>query len=82
MGVYPNPANANANVTFSLNNAADVNITVTDLSGKVVYSNALGNVAAGTTEVALNTASLSNGVYMINVAADNAVSTEKLIIRK
>lgn len=82
MGVYPNPTNADANVSFSLNNAADVNITVTDLSGKVVYSNALGNVAAGTTEVALNTAGLSNGIYMINVVADNAVSTEKLIIRK
>jgi hypothetical protein len=82
MGVYPNPANADANVTFSLNNAADVNITVTDLSGKVVYTNALGNVAAGTTEVSLNTSSLSNGVYMINVAANNAVSTEKLVIRK
>lgn len=82
MGVYPNPTNADANVSFSLNNAADVNITVTDLSGKVVYTNALGNVAAGTNEVSLNTASLSNGVYMINVAADNAVATEKLIIRK
>lgn len=76
MGVYPNPANADANVTFSLNNAADVNVTVTDLSGKVVYTEALGNVSAGTTEVSLNTASLSNGVYMVNVAADNAVSTE------
>lgn len=82
MGVFPNPANADANVTFSLNNAADVNITITDLSGKVVYTDALGNVAAGTTEVAVNTAALSNGVYMINVAADNAVSTEKLVIRK
>ena len=82
MGVYPNPTNADANVSFSLNNAADVNITVTDLSGKVVYTNALGNVSAGTTKVELNTADLSNGVYMINVAADNAVSTEKLIIRK
>lgn len=82
MGVHPNPANAEANVTFSLNNTADVNVTVTDLSGKVVYTNALGNVAAGTTEVSLNTTALSNGVYMINVAADNAVSTEKLVIRK
>lgn len=82
MGVYPNPTNADANVSFSLNNAADVNITITDLSGKVVYSNAVGNVAAGTTEVSLNTASLANGAYMINVAADNAVSTQKLIIRK
>jgi Secretion system C-terminal sorting domain len=82
MGVYPNPANTEANVTFNLNNTADVNITVTDLSGKVVYSNALGNVAAGKSEVALNTAALSNGVYMINVSADNAVSTQKLVVRK
>lgn len=82
MEVYPNPANAEANVTFNLNNTADVNITVTDLSGKVVYSNALGNVAAGKSEVSLNTAALSNGVYMINVAVDNAVSTQKLVIRK
>ncbi|MFK7783806.1 MAG: T9SS type A sorting domain-containing protein [Crocinitomicaceae bacterium] len=82
MGVYPNPANAEANVTFSLNNTADVNVTVTDLSGKVVYAENLGNVAAGTTEVSLNTTALSNGVYMVNVAADNAVSTEKLVIRK
>lgn len=82
IGVYPNPTNDYANVSFSLNNAADVNITVTDLSGKVVYSNALGNIAAGTTEVALNTVALSNGVYMINVAANNRVSTEKLIVQK
>ena len=82
MEVFPNPANAEANVTFNLNNTADVNITVTDLSGKVVYSNALGNVAAGKSEVSLNTAALSNGVYMINVAVDNAVSTQKLVIRK
>jgi hypothetical protein len=82
MGVFPNPANAEANVTFSLNNTADVNVTVTDLSGKVVYAENLGNVAAGTTEVSLNTAALSNGVYMVNVAADNAVSTEKLVVRK
>lgn len=80
--IFPNPANTDANLTFSLNNTADVNITITDLSGKVVYTDALGAVAAGTTEVAVNTAALSNGVYMINVAADNAVSTEKLVIRK
>jgi hypothetical protein len=82
MGVYPNPANANTNVTFSLNNTANVNITVTDLAGKVVYTDALGNVAAGTTEVSLNTTSLSEGVYMINVVANSAVSTQQLVIRK
>lgn len=82
MSVYPNPTNADANVSFSLNNAADVNITVTDLSGKVVYTSALGNVSAEFTEVSLSTSALSNGVYFINIVADNIASTEKLIINK
>ena len=82
MNVFPNPTNADANVSFTLNNAADVNITVTDLTGKVVYTNNLGNVSAGKSEVSLNTAALSNGMYIVNVAADNAVSTQKLAIRK
>lgn len=82
MNVYPNPANEEATVSFELANASDVAITVTDLSGKAVYSTSMSNVAAGLTEVAINTSSLSNGVYVVNVASDNAVSTQQLVIRK
>ena len=82
MNVYPNPANEEATVSFELANASDVAITVTDLSGKAVYSTSMSNVAAGLTEVAINTSSLSNGVYVVNVSSDNAVSTQQLVIRK
>jgi Tol biopolymer transport system component len=81
MNVYPNPANSNATVSFSLNNEADVNINVTDLSGKVVYTNALGTVN-GTQSVNVNTDALNSGVYMVNVSVDGTVSTQKLVIRK
>jgi hypothetical protein len=30
----------------------------------------------------LNTESLTNGVYMVNVIVDGTVSTQKLIVRK
>lgn len=82
MSVYPNPAVNEATVSFALNNASDVMVNVTDLSGKVVYSTSLGNAAAGTNSVAVNTSSLSNGIYMVNVSTNEVVSTQKLVIKK
>jgi hypothetical protein len=81
MKVYPNPANTNTTISFSLNNEADVLINVTDLSGKVVYTNALGTLN-GTQSVNVNTDALNSGVYMVNVSVDGSVSTQKLVIRK
>jgi hypothetical protein len=81
MKVFPNPANTNTTISFSLNNEADVLINVTDLSGKVVYSNALGTLN-GTQSVNVNTDALNSGVYMVNISVDGSVSTQKLVIRK
>ena len=81
MSVYPNPANDLSNVSFELNNEADVNITVTDLSGKVVYTNALGTVN-GAQNVAINTTALNNGVYFVNLSVNGTVSSEKLVVKK
>lgn len=82
MDVFPNPANEAVNVSFSLNNAADVNVSVTDLAGKVVLTQALGKVKTGLTEVQLNTAVLMSGVYLVNLTIDGIVSTERLVLRK
>jgi len=82
VNVYPNPANAQTNVSFKLNNESNVMISVSDLSGKTVYSNNLGSVKAGAHNSTLNTDSFSNGVYMVNVIANGVTSTQKLVIRK
>jgi hypothetical protein len=81
VAVYPNPATASTNVAIELTNEAEVAITVTDLSGKVVYSNALGTVN-GTQNVTINTDAISSGAYMVNVSVNGTVSTQKLIVRK
>jgi hypothetical protein len=81
MNVYPNPANNQATVTFEVNNASTAAVNVTDLTGKVVYTAALGSVN-GAQKVNVNTESLTNGVYMVNVIVDGTVSTQKLIVRK
>jgi hypothetical protein len=81
MSVYPNPANNQATVSFAVNNDATASVNVTDLTGKVVYTSALGSVN-GAQKVTVNTESLTNGVYMVNVIVDGTVSTQKLIVRK
>jgi len=79
--VYPNPANTSATVSFDVANGTEVSVNVTDLSGKVVYSNNLGSVK-GAQKVSLNTEVLNSGVYMVNVTMNGAVSTKKLVVKK
>lgn len=81
LSVFPNPANTTATVSFDVANGAEVSVNVTDLSGKVVYSNDLGSVK-GAQKVSLNTETLTSGVYMVNVTMNGAVSTKKLVVKK
>ncbi len=81
IGVYPNPAVAETNVSFELSKESVVEITITDLSGKSLFTQNLGSVS-GIQNVNVNTESLSGGVYMVNVNVDGAVSTKKLVVKK
>lgn len=81
LNIYPNPTNTNTTVSFSLSNESNVTINVTDLAGKVIYTNALGTVN-GAQNVTVNTENLTSGVYMVNVSINGTVSTEKLIVKK
>lgn len=80
--VYPNPAKDIANVNYTLENNSNVTLTISDLSGKVVFTTTENNVAAGKHTIAVPTSGLANGVYTYTFAAGNAVVTEKLVINK
>ena len=79
LNVYPNPAENEANISVSVENA-NVAVTLTDLSGKVVYNNNLGTVN-GTKNVTINTSNFANGIYMVGVNSNGNISTKKLVIR-
>jgi hypothetical protein len=79
-GVYPNPANGNAAVNYSLTEQSEVVITITDITGKVVNTLNEGVKAQGAHRVDLNTANLSAGTYFISINAGGAVSTQKFSI--
>jgi hypothetical protein len=82
INVYPNPAKDVANVNFELENNSDVTLTISDLSGKVVFTTTENNVAAGKNSIVVSTAGFANGVYTYSFVAGNVVVTEKLVINK
>jgi phage baseplate assembly protein gpV len=82
VNVFPNPSVNEATVSFELTNTSDVTLTVTDLAGKTVYTNNLGNTTAGKHNVEINTAVLAGGIYTVNFSANNTIVTKKLVVKK
>lgn len=82
LNVYPNPAKEIANVNYELENNSNVTFTVSDLSGKIVFTTTENNVGAGKHTIAVPTNGFANGVYTYTFTAGNAVITEKLVINK
>ncbi len=74
---YPNPATDA--VTISIDAEGVANLTVTDIAGKVVISNAV-SLNGGKANV--NIASLNAGIYVFNVALENGKTSQFKVTKK
>jgi hypothetical protein len=80
LSVYPNPAKDMVKMTVYINKAESGNsATIFDINGRVVKQMSLEDLE-GLNEVTLNTTELSSGVYSVQVIADGAINTSRLII--
>lgn len=79
LNLYPNPATTAVNLAISMPTAADVNMTITDMSGKVLaertYENLQGDVV-----LPYNTSSLAKGVYLVNMTTNGNTVVKRMII--
>lgn len=82
IGVYPNPANDFAAVAINVENVSLVDITILDITGKVVYVNKGATVQPGKSEIKINTSEFTSGTYNILVNTGTGILKEKLIIIK
>ena len=73
MSIYPNPSNGLFNYTFS-NMPGAVNLTVTDVTGKVVISEQITQTV-GTIDLT----TFEKGVYMLNIEHNGQISTTRLM---
>jgi hypothetical protein len=77
--MYPNPTTGKTQLSLNLLAGGDVNVTVVDLAGKIVSNEVHSNMNAGNQTIAINSESFAAGVYQVNVSANGATVTQKLI---
>jgi hypothetical protein len=75
INVYPNPGFDVANIAMELANNQHVVVTVLDLQGKEVLPTIEKDMQGGKQVIQLNTSSLQNGVYLLNIS--NGVTNTK-----
>lgn len=79
IAVYPNPFTAEMNIHIDASNTADAQIRIVDITGKNVLTLTSGlNKGVNTIETA-GLASLSKGVYFVQVTINGETSTYKLM---
>lgn len=77
IAVYPNPANEAAGIELNLIERSNVEIRVVNTIGETVFTS-VDELEAGVSKVDVNTASLSAGMYFVNVSVNGTSKTLRL----
>jgi len=80
--VYPNPAKDEVNVSYQLNKAAEVTITIRDIAGRMVMQSNEGFQFEGAQKATMALNGLNSGMYFVELNAGGAIAQQKLIISK
>jgi|GEM_PF-860385 len=82
VSIFPNPAKEYATVSITLEKASSVGVSIFDITGKQVYTNAETTLDSGTHNMTLNTSEFASGTYVVEIKANGATLKEKLLISK
>ena len=78
--VYPNPNNGVFNLKIN-SESQDINVSVLDFSGHIVYSETISNSKMGDIEVPFDLSVVGTGVYIIRISQYNQISYQKVVIQ-
>jgi hypothetical protein len=81
MYAYPNPADRNTMLNFTLTSASHVTVRVTDIVGNEMLKRQVNGVI-GKNSMPLNAEELSGGTYFYTVTSGTATSTGKFVVIK
>ncbi|CAG0950648.1 MAG: T9SS type A sorting domain-containing protein [Bacteroidetes bacterium] len=80
--VYPNPANEVLTIEFDLTHSSDVEMKMTDITGKEVLNISSGNFAKGKNRVQTDISGLAEGMYIYNLRVDGVNSAYRIAISR
>jgi len=78
--IYPNPAETEINIDYKLDKASSVEISINDLSGKMLEVIFNENLKQGKHSLQYHNNTLQTGTYLIRIEIDNKSIVKKIII--
>ena len=78
----PNPFNPQTNISFSLQDASNIDLSVYDVSGRLTAKLVEGYYNSGNYEVSFNAEGKSSGIYFAVLKTSYDVKTVKLLLVK
>lgn len=78
--IYPNPASALLNLSFDLSNTQNMNISLTDLTGKEVFSEKVENLK-GSFSRDIDVSLFNKGIYFLKLISSEGNITQKIVLQ-
>ena len=79
ISIFPNPVIDVLNISFELNTAQNVEVSLVTIDGKLVNATTHSNVSNVSTTI--NTTNLSTGMYILNITSDEGKFTSTLMVK-
>lgn len=80
MRVFPQPALSHVTISFELETADNLRLSIFDLSGKFVKEHHIGKMAPGTCNKTIALEGLDAGLYMIRVTGASFIASGRLLV--
>ncbi len=80
-GLYPNPADDHADLSFGNQKISNASVAISDLAGRTVFHAAIGDQKPGSI-YRINTTGLHEGIYILQVISGDIKTTRKLIVNR
>tara|TARA_B100000963_G_scaffold197214_1_gene171625 strand:+ start:111 stop:6728 length:6618 start_codon:yes stop_codon:yes gene_type:complete len=78
--VYPNPSRGEFNISFDLERRQDVNLSITNNLGEVIFTDELKE-HKGQYNKTIDLGNKANGIYMLNITTNNRNINQKIVIQ-
>ena len=79
---YPNPFNPTTNLKISLQEAANIKLSIYDINGRLVETLQEGSLSPGDYSFTFDGSNLASGTYFVHLRTGEAVSIQKMMLSK
>jgi hypothetical protein len=79
VSAFPNPSNDMVYIDFTTKKPSDVNISLSDITGKIIETKVISNLT-GEFTLPVNVSAWNPGMYLITISSNDQIITKKIMV--